>query len=554
MSTQESIPDKGYIADALWLNSFDWSKIPANIQQKITSEKHSTASYGQRMRDYMQWLHDHPQSYNPDYSKRYQYLKAAIGEFTPHQTYLLRTAALGKNCSQGFDEIPAKANIQLPRDHEVKLRSEVGWHFFVGSVWDEDGQEYGVELMFFGIAVLPPALAAQAGLSDVENQIVEMQLGISKAGDVHHQADPLVVAGTSGLLECSNQPFTFKLGKNQMVSTGKDKFFPIKLQAKGFDRGGKKPFEIGLDLEVTSDRDILYQGDNGAMPSIAGMGTLYYSIPNLTLKPGSTLNYGGKQIKLKRGLMWYDHQWGFTGGNPNSAVLRAASNVGGPSVSGWDWYMHQFEDNRQTTVFAMHTNQYKKYYFQSGPTPPPTMTVAIAGKYMDEKNGLHDIRGTLSIDKWIRAETSPNPELYPITRVWHPNHWKFTFDETVPADIREFSMEQIVPVAQTNYFANGAQYNEGAVYLKNLDGKDIGRGFAEAVSYADTSGNAYRLMGFDHNSALLKQLQTLGASWPRRLQSLSYMLTHQTELKQVVAASAGMEFMSSKPENKRIHP
>jgi hypothetical protein len=176
------------------------------------------------------------------------------------------------------------------------------------------------------------------------------------------------------------------------------------------------------------------------------------------------------------------------------------------------------------------------------------MTVSIAGKYMDENNGLHATWGTLTIDGWARAETSPNLSLYPITNVWHPNHWKFKFDKTAPKDIREFSMDQIVPVAQTNYFANSAQYNEGAVILKNPAGEDIGRGFAEAVSYADTSKNAFDLAGFSDNPKLFKILQQQTASFPRRVMSMVYVLFHTKALKEILQKSAGMKFMGPKPK------
>lgn len=545
-----NISDQQHIADSWWQKKLDISELPQPVQKALGSHKHSSVAYGQRMRDYMRWLQHHTQSHNPNYKKRYALLQQAITELTPHQAYILRNNVLGKNMSLGFETIPAKANLVFPRDHTVKTHHQVGWHFFVGSVWGEDGQEYGVELMFFGIAVLPPALAKDAGLNDVENQIIEMQLAISKAGESHHQADPVIIAGTSGLLEISepSQPFRFAIGKNHISSIGKKGFFPLHIQTKGWDRGSARPFEIGLDLRVSSEREILYQGDQGAMPSLAGFGTLYYSIPNLQLLAGSSITYGGKQIKLKKGLMWFDHQWGFMGGNPNSAVLRAATNIGAAPATGWDWYMHQFDGNRQTTVFATHNNKYKDYYFQSSTKPPPTMHVPIAGKYMDEKGNLHNTWGELSIDGWAKAETSSNPKLYPITHVWHPNHWHFKFDQTVPEDIREFTMEQIVPTAQTNFFANGAQYNEGAVYLYDMHGKDIGRGFAEAVAYANTTSNAYRLLGFKNNKKLLRALDKQTASLPRQLWSLLYMLTHQKQLKHILKTSAGMELMAPKPK------
>lgn len=540
-----NIPNSQYIADSLWLEDFDINKIPKDIQEKIQSGKHSPEAYGERMRAYLKLLLDKQQSHNPNYQKRYTELAKAIGGLTPHQAYIISTRFLGNNTTQFFDQIPESANLQFPRDHQPKFTSQVGWHFFVGSVWAEDGQEYGVELMFFRQSILAPELAKQFGLTDIENQVVEIQLGISKAGDMHHQADPTVIAGTSGLIEFQAKPFKYVLGKNSIVGTGGKELTPLTIQVRGVDRSTDKPFVLALNLKLTGGKDYLLQGDDGAMPSVAGTGSLYYSIPNIQVSAGSTLQYGDETIKLKKGLMWFDHQWGFLSGNPQSEVLRVANNISAPGPAGWDWYMAQFDGDRQITMFAAHSKKYMSYYFQTGPDSPPTMTVPVAGKYMDENGEMHNTWGNLKITKWIQAKLSSNPELYPVTNVWHPNEWHFSFDHTMPADIRHFSMQQIVPGGQTNFFANGAQYNEGAVILKNREGKDIGRGFAEAVQYADTTDNAIKMSGLNGNDRLKKVITNNTASLPRRISSLIYILTHQKELKSVLKNAKGLEFFGN---------
>lgn len=545
MLMNREIPDEQYAADALWLDSYDSSKVPKDIQDKLQSDKHSPKAYGKRMREYLKLLTQKQQSHNPDYTKRYQKLSNAIDDLTPHQAYTVIARFLGNNTTQFFDQIPETANLQFPRDHMPKLTSQVGWHFFVGSVWAEDGQEYGLELMFFRQSILAPELAKKFGLSDIENQVVEIQLGISKAGDMHHQADPIVVAGTSGLIDVHTKPFKYVLGKNSIVGTGGKELTPLTIQARGVDRSTDKPFVLALDLNLTGGKDYLLQGDDGAMPSVAGTGSLYYSIPNIQVSAGSTLQYGKETVKLKNGLMWFDHQWGFLSGNPQSDVLRAANNISAPGPAGWDWYMAQFDGNRQITMFAAHSKKFLSYYFQTGDTPPSTMTVPVAGKYMDENGELHNTWGTLKITEWIQAKLSSNPELYPVTNVWHPNEWHFRFDHAMPEDIRCFSMHQIVPRGQTNFFANGAQYNEGAVYLKDSIGKDIGRGFAEAVQYADTTDNGMRLAGLDSSVELKRVLTNNKASLPRRIKSLVYMLTHQSNLKSVLKNAKGLEFFGN---------
>lgn len=539
---------KRNIAAALWLDNYDEEKIGAKLLQQINSEKNSSTQIGVRMRHYLNWLKAHPQSHNPNYTKRYSLLENLVDDLTPQAAYVIAMKFLGQNSTQGFEEMPGVSNIEFPRDHAPQLRSQVGWHFFVGSAWDEGGEEYGIELMFFRIALLPPNMANQLGISDIENQIVEIQLGISKAGERHYQVEPIVVAGTTGLVDVATNPLRYTVGKNEISVAKKDSFFPITVKARGSDNSQSGPIELGVDLTFTSGREYLYQGDDGCMPCVAGMGTLYYSIPNLTLKPGGTIIYKGKKITLKKGTFWFDHQWGFLGGNSHSSVLRAANNIGQPMQMGWDWYMAQFVGNRQLTMFASHSPANKQFYFQTGHTAPGTMTVDVAGKYMDENKKLHNTWGTLVIDKWVKSEASPNPDLYPITHTWHPNHWKFTFDKTLPEDIRNFELHQIVPVAQTNYFANGSQYNEGAVYITDPQGKDIGRGFAEAVQYADCTENMVKLAGFDCSKDIHK-LFSQSASLPRKFYSLFYMLTHQKELKKTLAEAKGLEFFSRPSKN-----
>ncbi len=543
---------KRNIAAALWLDEYNEKNIEATLLGKINSDKNSSAQIGSRMRHYIDWLKNHPQNHNPNYQKRYTLLHNLIGDINPQAAYVVAMKFLGQNATQGFEPMPKTSNIEFPRDHAPQLRSQVGWHFFVGSAWDEQGEEYGIELMFFRISLLPPNMANELGISDIENQVVEIQLGISKAGERHYQAEPIVVAGTSGLVDIVPNPLRYTVGKNEIRVGKKDSFFPITVKAQGNDNGQKQAVKLGVELTFTSGREYLYQGDDGCMPCVAGMGTLYYSIPNLVLKPGSTITYKGKKITLKKGTFWFDHQWGFLGGNSHSAVLRAANNIGKPMQMGWDWYMAQFVGNRQLTMFASHSPANKNFYFQTGPKPPGTMTVDVAGKYMDANKKLHNTWGTLTIDKWVKSEASPNVVLYPITHTWHPNHWKFTFDKTLPKDIRNFELHQITPVAQTNYFANGSQYNEGAVYITDPYGKDIGRGFAEAVQYADCTKNMIKLAGFEYSKEL-HGLFSQGASLPRKLYSFFYVLTHQKQLKQTLAEAKDMEFFS-RPSKTKTSP
>ncbi|MHB0867731.1 MAG: hypothetical protein ACYC6B_09470 [Thermoleophilia bacterium] len=89
---------------------------------------------------------------------------------------------------------------------------------------------------------------------------------------------------------------------------------------------------------------------------------------------------------------------------------------------------------------------------------------------------------------------------------------------------------------QSGFFASGTEYSEAAVYLEAGQGRRIGRGFAESVSYANKTANMFRLAGPPATpetleqfkrpkpSALLKLWSMLCVAWPRYKAKLGGLL------------------------------
>src|SRR5581483_6850074 len=212
----------------------------------------------------------------------YELFRERCAELTPQQAYVMSNL-LGADTVDGFTLLPESSQVTFPRDHRVSLTNQVGWHFFVGTARAQDGRAYGIELMFWQWTLLPPPLAARLGLSDVENQIMEMHLAISEEGGRHYRAAPLVIAGTTGLIEIRDDPFLWAIGKNRVEASRSGDLFPMRLNGRGWDRGMTEPVEIAIDLGFSSGKGILLQGSSGCSPCCAGVGTLYYSIPAIVL-------------------------------------------------------------------------------------------------------------------------------------------------------------------------------------------------------------------------------------------------------------------------------
>ena len=142
----------------------------------------------------------------------------------------------------------------------------------------------------------------------------------------------------------------------------------------------------------------------------------------------------------------------------------------------------------------------------------------------------------------VKANHSPNPARYPVTDTWHPNQWKFRFDSNIPEDIRTFDMNPIVDGAQSGFFANGAQYAEGAVVLSGPNGEDLGRGFAESVSYANTRKTIHQLAGLPDSQEFIKATSKRTVPLALRLRNAAYVLTHRKDIDAILADSAGLRF------------
>ncbi len=329
-----------------------------------------------------------PESFNPDYMKRYAALATYAGDLTPHQAYAMSNL-FGMDSARGYQELPTDKKFAFPEDDRPQFEYQVGWHFFVGNVFDTEGREYGIQLMFWRYSLLPPEMAKEAGLTDIENQIVEVHFAVSSAGKRHYRMRPVIVAGTTGLINFSTGPYTYSVGKQILQSQSKDALFPLRLQAWGIDNHKDTPAEISIDITVDQTKGYVLNGDEGMMPSVGGVGTLYYSVPRLLVDPEkSRLSIDGEEFRLASGTFWYDHQWGtgfMPSGSPRSDVLRAAGLIDDKPAVGWDWMEVQFDNDTELTLASIHSKEQKDFIKQTGPTPPSDRLLKKTGSISRSK-------------------------------------------------------------------------------------------------------------------------------------------------------------------------
>jgi CrtC N-terminal lipocalin domain len=497
------------VANALWQLTYKPGQIPAGIRSKLNAPLNSNANFGSRSTFYLNERVNEPISFTPNYLANYANLALYNSSVNDNQAQA-RNAYLGEDRSTGFRDIPMPGPgiLPFPQSDAMDLEAQFGWYYAAGNVVGEDGKQYGVMLMLLSTPILPPATAKELGLTDTENESTQLQLEINQGNGFHYEARPTHVAGTTGLLQFKPNTFFSVMGKNRMESLRKGQFFPMRMQALGWDFSTTPPTQMKVDVVVSSGSKPLLEGNLGCLPCCGGIGTLYYSIPRMTVDPSrSSIAINGKKIKLKSGTFWLDHQWGTTG-DPKQEVVRAAINLAPGGPGGWDFFPMNFTGNRAMVVYFLHTAAFTQFYGVTDDQPKPgTMTVPIKGQYVDANDNATQISGSLSVTDWVSATTTPDPARYPVTHVWHPNKWVFTFADptAVPTDLQNLTMTPITTQPSTLFFSGGVQYQEAPSNVTNGDNVVVGTGYGESTGYAGIAAvkaNSFALAGLPNTPSL----------------------------------------------------
>lgn len=509
------------------------------VSKAPASDPNSPGQFGARMQDRLNTLLANPYPFLPSYQDRYTAMLNNSASLTPQQAYAM-TMLFGKDVAAYYPDMPNTAELRFPEVNGWQPEAQTGWYYYAGHCKGKDGTTYGVLFMIFGYALLPVNTREKFGLTDLQNQIADMQLAVTVGGGAFYQADPVITAGTSGNISYETDSLNYVSESCSAVSTTAGQLFPLQVKAKGTDKSSNTDLEI--DFTFSSGGGYLPQGFDGACPLVAGVGTRYYSIPGLQLDASaSTLKIGGKPIELESGVFWMDHQWGL-GMLPTSVprypVMQAAGNLsaGGP---GWDFFALNLDDGSALTLSSLHTAESAKFSNQTGPTPPGAMTLQVAGKYMDPYGVVFNASGTITVSEWAQTDSTPNPDKYVNTPTWVPHGASFTLLEGVlPDNLKQFTLEHICKSAQCLWYGEGMRYVEAAVNVIGADGTRIGAGYQEAVGYPNTLTTILSLAGMPATPEILALFQKQPLPPGLVLESLIFFLMNQDAFKALISAGS----------------
>ena len=353
----------------------------------------------------------------------------------------------------GFEIAQGARRFEFPQDHGPHPQFRHEWWYFTGRLRAADGEQFGFELTFFRLGVLPPAVASRPATAAADSavgskwrarQVYAAHFAVTDVAHGVFQADARYArealglglaragsaAGAAGGLEVRVQDWSLLEEPAQGAAAR------WRLQA---DDGA---YAIDLHAVIAGNPVLNGAGGLSVKADVPGAASWYYSMPRLPLS--GTLVRNGRALQVT-GEAWLDREWG-SGGL-------------GPEQQGWDWHALQLSDGSALMFYSLRG-------LDGRPDPHSAGSfVAADGRVLALHAG--DVRITV-----IRSWDSPRGGRYPAA-------WQLR----VPA--LDLALD-LVPVLADQELPTQPRYWEGAVDGHGMRaGQAVSaQGYVELVGYA----------------------------------------------------------------------
>lgn len=245
-------------------------------------------------------------------------------------------ALLGQN-EQGFAEVTAEREIQLPEDHQAHNAYRHEWWYLTANLENSKGEVFGVQWTQFRIALTPEVRQNATSSKDLgdegwNSRQLYMAHSAITTPNLHYAQEKWSRAH-SQLAGVDTKPFRVYLDNWQWNSASQE-MFPATLSVNADT--------FSYELSLSSEAPFQLQGDNGySVKSADGsVASHYYSQPFIDVT--GNIHVGGETHQVT-GQAWIDREW-------SSQFLLG-------SQQGWDWFALRLDNDTSLVVFQLRENQ-----------------------------------------------------------------------------------------------------------------------------------------------------------------------------------------------------
>jgi predicted secreted hydrolase len=335
---------------------------------------------------------------------------------------------------EGFARAIQPRPFTFPLDHGQHLEYQTEWWYFTGNLETSQGEHFGYQLTFFRRGLTPELQSRESSFAT--NQIYFAHLAITDVSGNSHEEVERFSRGAAGLAGASVEPFQVWL-EDWALKSLNDEGSHLNLFALEAD--------LGLDLNLRSEKPIVLHGDNGLSPKSDEPGNASYYLSYTRLATSGSLWVNGREIEVQ-GQSWFDHEWSTT--------------VLGEKAVGWDWFGLQLSDGRELMFFLIRNND--------GSIDPVSSGTLVEPDGSTHHLGMDDIQVQIQ-DRWQSPETDAE----------YPSSWRVIIP-SLELDLT------IAPWLEDQEMNASLVYWEGAVKVNGVsDGIQVsGSGYVELTGYA----------------------------------------------------------------------
>ena len=348
------------------------------------------------------------------------------------ETVTRLTEALGGTDTEGYRRAEQPRDFAFPRDHGPHPGFRNEWWYITGNLDAENGDRFGFHITFFRVALAPRFEGDEVFLESPwsTRHIWMAHTAITDVAGRRHVSEERFAREGAGLAGAAADGAKVWL-ENWALSGMETERWQLVLNAGPY----------ALHLELTPVREPVLQGEDGLSQKgrEPGNASYYYSLPRIAVR-GSARKEG--EERPVAGQAWLDREW-------------STSALDDDQV-GWDWFALQLDDGTDIMYYQLR---------RSDGSPDPHSK----GRWMPA-DGPDQLLQPDNVELVpMRHARMPSGRRYPVA--WRLSLPEFGTDLRIEAVMDQQEMQSFIP------------YWEGAVDIRDPDGRSIGRGFVELTGY-----------------------------------------------------------------------
>ena len=332
---------------------------------------------------------------------------------------------------QGWAVAVPGYQIAFPRDHFPHYLFRTEWWYFTGNLKAADGRAFGYQVTFFRHGYRPPRDREAVTSRFVMNDVKFAHFAVTDVSSDKFHFDSRISRGAFGEAGFGDGKRLAWIDDWEMDYDGD---FRLKAVTNGY----------ALQLNLTSDKPPVLQGEDGLSQKAEGEGHASYYYSMTRLRTSGTVKIGSESYVVE-GSSWFDREW--------------ATNQLTPQQAGWNWFAIQLSDGSDLMLYQMR--------LKDGGTDSHSSGKWIAADGVTTDLSANDFK--LAPEKYWES---------PASKVTYPIQWRLS--------ITKLSVElEVTPPVKNQELDRAVVYWEGCIRLKGRRaGKPVnGVGYMELTGY-----------------------------------------------------------------------